>query len=172
MIKMYCELCGSKTEELLETNIEGAVLKVCKVCSKMGTLVYNRPGENKGVSLSPDYMHEYGLLNNKPTKESDLFKDLVDYVENYGRHVQEAREKLPMTHKELSKELGIKESLIHAIESERIQPTEEVANKLEKFLNIKIVEKSNVGSDSIPFVSKDKSNTMTVGDFLKVRKSK
>lgn len=167
---MYCELCGAKTNELFETNIEGAVLKVCKDCSKMGTLVYKNSSESRGVSLSPDYMHEYNLLNKGTKKEEDLFKDFVDFVEGYGRKVQEAREKIPMTHKELSKELGIKESLIHAIESERIQPTQEVATKLEKFFKISIIEKSNVGSDSIPFTSKNDSNVLTVGDFLKVRK--
>lgn len=169
---MYCELCGSKSDNLIETSIEGAVLKVCKDCSKMGTILHQKKEKPNSLSMTPEYKKKYDIDSKKESYQRDLFKGLVSYVEGYGRIIQSARERMGFSHKEFSKRYGIKESLIHAIEAERIEPTEKMGKQLEKSLNINIIEDSNSGSDSVPFVSKENDNSLTIGDFLKVRNKK
>ena len=72
-----------------------------------------------------------------------------------------------MKQEELAKKINEKESRLHKIESGHFTPSLRLARKLEKFLKITLVEQ--VAEDTSP-LEKSKSESLTLGDFIKVRK--
>ena len=147
-----CDLCGKKTE-LMEAIVEGSVLKVCRGCAKFGEVVEIK----KSVS------------EERPKFEPKIAKEEIieEIVKDYGLKIKKARESLNFSQKELAKEIAEKESVIHNLESGRLEPSINLARKLEKFLKINLVttqreekiEKVNFNSASI-----------TIGDLVKLNK--
>ena len=65
---------------------------------------------------------------------------------------------------ELARKINEKESLIHKLENELVEPSLKLAEKLEKFLKIKLIE---IYSDENKYV-KNNDDKLTIGDlFLK-----
>jgi len=95
-----------------------------------------------------------------------------EIIEGYGKIIISAREKLGLPIAVVAERLKEKESYLHAIEHERLNPTIEVAKKLEKELGIKLIEK--VSSSMAPSTSKSQSKFQppTLGDMVDFKKKK
>ena len=155
---MQCEMCGSEPNKLFRAVIEGVELKVCGNCSRygkfLGPLKADSPTEPKvKASLRP--------LPPKPE-----VMDVI--VENYSKLIKDKRERLGLKQKELALKIAEKESIIHKIESGQFMPSLALARKLERFLNIRLIEqhKEVVGFEQ----QKKRPGTFTIGDFIKVKK--
>ena len=150
-----CDLCGSKTEKLFLTNIEGASMNVCVDCSKLGNVIRELVQEK---AESADYLPEY--------VENDYSPEVEEFiVPDFGRLVKNSRESKGMKQDVLAKKLAIKESLLHNIESGHFTPSLEMARKIGKFLHIGLIQeienkevKLNKSGDSAP---------LTFGDLIK-----
>lgn len=149
---MECEICGKK-EKLLKTKIEGTILNVCKTCSKYGSGIQN---------ISEKKYHKkikYNSANEDSLEES--------IVSNYNIIVKNKREKLNLKQEDLAKQINEKISVIQHIENKKLEPSLKLSKKLERFLNIKLIEK---------FKSNYKINTehndevLTLGDIIKYKK--
>ncbi len=142
LIVMYCEICGKPLTKGYLVRIEGAVLLACESCAERGEIiqeVYERTGKKV---------------------KSEGYADLVD---DFGKRIKEARKRLKMDLKELSKETGISVKALKLIEEEKIIPTEEQARKLEKALGIELLEEEETVE-----VKKD-DFTLTLGDVVRIR---
>jgi uncharacterized protein (TIGR00270 family) len=91
-------------------------------------------------------------------------------VEGYGKRIRRGREKLGLTHKELSRKIGVKISLLQKLEMEKMTPELALAKKLESNLKIIILESpttAQVGEE----VLTHKPTALTLGDVVVVQKS-
>jgi len=159
---MQCELCGKEVKNIIKTRVEGVEMNVCEACAKFGM-------SPKGYSRKPKAVFKNNEKKPKQAKRPrrDMFDNLKTLVEDYGSLVKEAREKKNMTLEELSRAVGIKESLIHKIERNEIEPEEKYVKILEKALGISFYEEGDLNYES----SSDDGD-FTLGDFIKVKNRK
>jgi putative transcription factor len=142
---MVCDLCGKETE-LKKVEIESVAMNVCDSCSQYGEAI-------KEVTPS-------NFRNTSVHQEDSVIEDMV---ENFGKLVKQAREKLNLKQKQLAKTIKEKESIIHKIENESLTPPVDVARKLEKTLNIKLITQI---TDNVK-LSKHSDEALTLGDLIK-----
>ncbi|MFZ5500951.1 MAG: helix-turn-helix domain-containing protein, partial [Candidatus Micrarchaeota archaeon] len=94
-----------------------------------------------------------------------------EIIEGYGKIIRAAREKAGIPTSVVAERIKEKENYIKAIEQGRFMPTIEVARKLEKELNIKLVEK--VEKTVAPSVSgKAGFAPPTLADMIEPKKKK
>ena len=150
-----CELCG---KSCIPTNaiIEGSMVSVCEQCSKFGKVIPVK---------KPDTYYE-----NKPEKKLIIKKpEIIEIViKNYAQLIKQEREKLNLKQKKLAKMLGIKESLLHNIESGHTKPAIELAKKFQKLFKIKLIETYEEKGETQEIDIKKTS--LTIGDLLKYKK--
>lgn len=155
---MQCDMCGKETDVLYKTEIEGAVMYVCKECSKFG----------KVLSVKRSFAEKKKVEKKKERKvepEVDIVEEIVD---DYNTIVKNAREKRGLKQEELAKKISEKVSLIQKIETGDIEPSIKVARKLEKFLKIKLIETIRLEKTK-PKTTKE-SGKLTIGDIIEVKK--
>jgi putative transcription factor len=151
-----CELCGSETEKLFLTNIEGASMKVCFNCSKMGNVIKEIVQES---NESFDEQESSDYVETASSKTEEII------VSDFGRLIKNARESKGLKQKELAKKLAIKESLLHNIESGHFTPSLDLAKKISHFLHVKLVD--TVESKGIKLKNNEDSGPLTFADILK-----
>ena len=95
-------------------------------------------------------------------------KEEYTLVDDYHLIIKDAREAKGWSQKDLARKMNEKESIIHHIETEGFSLSNELIQKLEKILDIKLKEKSDEGID----ISKSKQNLKetTIGDIIKIKK--
>tara|TARA_Y100000310_G_scaffold342188_1_gene444202 strand:- start:615 stop:1061 length:447 start_codon:yes stop_codon:yes gene_type:complete len=144
-----CDMCG-KEGELIDAVVEGAMLKVCFSCKDHGNVI---------PVVKPNF------VKSKVIEQAEEEIEVV--VDNYSELVKKAREKKGLKQEELAKDVGEKESVIHQIESGGLKPTFKIANKLEAYLNISLIERAKKvdvkKKKNIDFSDK----SLTIGDLLK-----
>ena len=126
-------------------------MDVCQKCLKFGTLIEKKR----------DFSVEKIIPRLKKEPISLLKED-------YNLVVKEFREKLKLTQEDLAKKLNEKTSLIHKLENKSLEPNEKTIKKLEAFFKIKLTEDYNEDNAKLDF----KSNSLTIGDLLKIKKDK
>lgn len=160
---MQCELCGKETDKLYLVRIEGTTLRVCESCAKYGKVlsVVKNP-----KTLEKSKSKEVGSKRFRPAREEPQYV----LIDDFGRLIKNKRESLGLKQKEFARMLSIKESLLHNIETSSIEPSVELARKLEKVLSLKLL--MELSSTNVPSRSERKNVALTLGDFVKVRKKK
>ena len=152
-------MCGSE-ERLFKTLIEGTELNLCKKCTAYGKVVSEvriEVRDNKKVAIKRAAKKAAG-----PEKEI-----LQVIVPDYGQRIRKAREALGLNQKDFAKRIHEKISVIHHMEINKFEPSISLARKLESFLKIELVEQHEEDHKKI---AKIKSDTFTIGDFIKVKR--
>lgn len=143
-----CELCGN-SGNLIRAIIEGSLLNVCENCARFGKAIIVKQQQTQ---------------INKPVKQKTT--EIINLINpDYPKLIKEAREKLNMKQEDLAKKLDEKLSVIHKLETGQLQPTILLARKLEKFLNINLVEVYQETNEKLNL--KDKG--LTIGDLVKLK---
>lgn len=154
-----CEMCGA-SGQMFVTMIEGVKLSVCQKCSSLGKVLKEvappTPQKKKTVSSA------------KPTAHARIIQVIVGDCAN---RIRQAREKSGLSQKEFAMKLSERESLIQHLENGQTKPSVEMARKLERLLNIKLIEemKEEVSQDGEEEKSPS-SGVLTLGDVIKIRK--
>lgn len=143
---MNCEMCG-KESSLKTVKIEGINMQVCGQCAKYGQEV-----------------QKVKFVERRKFEKVEIEKEVV---ENYANIIKLAREKLGLKQEELAKKLNEKESTISHIESGKYPPNIRLAEKLEKFFNIDLIEEIE---DEVEVTSGSESGELTIGDMIKIKK--
>ena len=76
-------------------------------------------------------------------------------VSDYAQKIRKAREKMGLTQEEFAKKLAEKWSIMQKIESGQFKPSIEMARKLERILNIELIEQYSEGGE-IPLPAEEK----------------
>jgi len=124
MAELYCDICG-KGPVRAQILLEGARMLACGRCMRSGKILHRFDDE--------------GSIKPRPAPATVGGGDEI--VEGYGKIIRSAREKAGIPVAVIAERIKEKENYLKAIEQERFMPTIEVARKLEKELNIKLVEK-------------------------------
>lgn len=144
-----CEMCG-KDSGLVNAVIEQVEMKVCSGCARFGTIRESNelPQFQKGKAEHK----EPGLR----------------IVSNYGLLLRQSRERQGLNQEDFAKSLRERESIVAKWELGKLRPSVEAARKLEKLLNVSLIEEDI----ELPAVKKKSSasDRFTLGDFIKVRK--
>jgi len=132
-----CELCGAEIREIAyRIVLDGAEMIVCPRCAHGKTVLGTvRLGlsQPKQVSRQKQPMR---------TTREDVEEVIVD---GYGDIIRQAREKMGLTRELLAVMVGEKESTLRRIEAGQLEPTIDLARKLEKVLKVKLIERYSVG---------------------------
>ena len=145
---MNCEMCGRNIENPYDINVEGVIMQLCKNCIRFGTII-NKP---KNI-----------IKANKIEIKKDEIIEII--TEDFANKIKNARESRKLMQKDLAKEIGVKESLIHKLESGNMEPSLDLAKKFERFLNIRLIEKQKEDYKKI----KSERNSLTIGDILNIK---
>ena len=165
---MECEVCGREIfGRPYNVVIEGAKLLVCSECAKSSLSARKYVPETPRASIrrvrSPTRQTK---ITQRP--QTGMLEDSI-IVEGYGKKIRQGREKLGLTHDELSRQIGEKISLLQKLETEKMTPDLALARKLEQTLKIKIL-----GSSTTIQVDEElrehKPTDLTLGDIVVVQK--
>jgi uncharacterized protein (TIGR00270 family) len=85
-------------------------------------------------------------------------------IDNYGKKIIEAREKINLTREEFAKRIKEKESVIKRVENEEMKPDDKLTEKIEKFLDIKLI----VPYEAKKIDTKPIKGKLTIGDVVEV----
>lgn len=143
-------MCG-KESKMFKAVIEGSVITVCQECSQFGKII-EKPKQN---------------FNFKPKnikKKQEVPETIFLIVDNYAELIKRSREKMNLKQEQVAKKIAEKESLIHSIESGKHEPNINLARKLERFFNIKLVEEHKEKNQNI---GKSNASGLTIGDLIK-----
>jgi len=162
---MQCEMCGAKIQGQSKTvRVEGAVLEVCAQCARYGTEVpkIQKPVQRTGTALRAPVV--------QPEKRKRDVFDFIEgeIVEDYGERIRTARMERGWSQKDLAMHLKEKELLIKKIEKGDLIPEDDVRKKLEKALNINLID-----SPSAEESARQAGKVVpTLGDVISLKKVK
>jgi putative transcription factor len=149
-----CDMCGKETELFL-TDVEGTNLNVCGDCSKFGKIT-------RKINSTQSIRTRGNQYGNIPAEEETT----TIIISGFGNIIKNAREKHGLKQDDFAKKINEKTSLIHGLESEHHEPSMRTATKIEKFLNIKLIEKVKLEKSNLEH---KKSGAMTIGDMIKLK---
>lgn len=153
-----CEMCGTEAK-LVDAIVEGSILSVCSRCAKFGNVIaIQKPVENPRPSKKLEIKQEI-----------EMDKEVETIVEDYSLLVRKARERKGLKQEELARFIAEKESVIQKVESGHLEPSFSLAKKLEQFLGIKLIDKTNVAYEKKELDLND--STLTIGDLIKFKKN-
>ena len=165
---MECEICGKPVPENnpIRAKIEGSVMVVCKECSKLGT-IQKAPPKPKYVKQNNKSKRQAPTRNrNRNYSRND--EPSEELIEDFSFEVRKAREAKDWSREELGKRINERVSVISRIETGKMTPDTKLTKKLEKALNIKLLEKVD-NIDLNQFISSS-SGERTLGNVMKIKR--
>ena len=168
-------MCGSEQPSLTTVKVEGAELQLCDDCKEFGTEVRTESSSSASTKYSTSSSGGTGSGSGSGSGSSgsgggssrrrrDMFDDMDEIVADYDRRIREAREDRGLSQEDLAKSLNEKASLIRKLERGDMLPSDDVRAKLERGLEISLVEGQD--ADDAEW-SGNSSTTTTLGDVVK-----
>lgn len=128
---MLCELCGRETKKLTTVLVEGTTMEVCEGCAGYGKILTEPVKKKTPVKSSP-----------RKYQERDIFEGMdTVLVPNWAEKIKNTREKKGLTREQLGAAIGQRTITISHLENGELHPTDEMAKKIERELNIVLLEK-------------------------------
>ena len=144
----------------MKIKLDGSIMITCKECSKFGKIQREPPKPKiPGVSRSSHATRRV----QRPREPAE------EVVENVKDIVRQAREKKGWSREELGEKIYEKASVVTRIESGKMIPDLKLARKIEKLMNVVLVEKNDdVTADEIGHL---KIRGATIGDIARIKKN-
>ena len=153
---MRCEICGKKlVEEPLKTKIDGSIMLTCKECSKFGK-----------VQKEP----QRAIRKRTPPRRPRYKEPSNEVLEDFNTVIRKAREKMGWSREDLAEKVYEKVSVIGRVESGKMVPDIKLARKLEKILNVSLLEK--VEDENLEDKGPQKIRGATIGDIAFIKKNR
>ncbi len=163
-----CPICGGIIWKGQKVLIEGAKIMVCQSCAKEGKIVYEPPKrsfQKKAIKSKPH-------TSTKLYREAEKFEK-IEIIPNYADLIHNARISRGLNQDQFAQKLNEKPSLLRRIEAGKVEPTLELAKKIEKVYQIKLIkeiDKLEPSAQSSKYMKK--SNSSTLGDIAFIKKKK
>ena len=161
---MECVICGKPVPEHnpIRAKIEGSVMVVCKECSKLGKIQKAPP--------KPRYVQQKNKKQKNAPKRNYSRRDepSEELIEDYNDAIRKARESKNWSREDLGKKINERVSVITRIETGKMTPDIKLTKKLEKALNIKLLEEVN-NVDLNQFINSS-SGERTLGNIMKIKR--
>ena len=167
---MQCEVCGQRIiGKPRIVIIEGAKMMVCERCSSLGS-PYIEPEAKKGAYPTVLRRRLKKVTAAKKPSPRMILEDL-EVVEDFGRVVRKARERMNLSHEDLGRRIGEKVSVLKKVESGRMIPDLKLARKLEHALKIKLLVPPPEGLEAVK-VPHPPNVEPTLGDVVHLKMGK
>ncbi|TFG07389.1 MAG: TIGR00270 family protein [Promethearchaeota archaeon] len=163
-----CPICGGKIWKGQKVLIEGAKIRVCQNCAIHGKKISPRKKAtyNKIAFQTP-------LKKSKSFpkyRSKELLEPSLELVPEFAKSIRNARTAENLTQEEFAKKLNEKPSLMRRVES-GFKPTIDLAQKIEKTFNIKLLRKvDDVEVNTKNYMKKSKGTSL--GDIAFIKKKK
>jgi len=168
---MECEICGKEIYgKAYRSIVDGAKLLVCSECAQFASSSW-RPESKKSTPTlrkTPRPMAQLSIARTHPQKAT---LEELELVEDYGQRIRRGRERLNLTHEDLSRKIGERVSVLQKLETEKMIPDQALAKKLENSLRIKLLEPPPKISEIDKTFVKSPYD-LTLGDVVVVQKKK
>ena len=165
---MQCEVCGRRIlGKPLKATIEGAKMIVCGNCAKLGTVYLEAtslPAPRKR-KITKHATPKFSMRKQPPQVTEDL-----ELIDSYSLQIRQAREKHGLSHEDLGREIGEKVSVLRKIETRKMTPNHQLAEKLEHALGIRLLVPPS--EPKIPSLSLPKPPEITLGKIVHLKKRK
>ncbi len=159
---MLCELCGGNAPYLKDVVVEGTRLMVCPGCVKMGTRFHEEKRE-----VPKTLMEERLQRRTQKARPRDIYQSMEETLaDDYPSRILKARQKMGLNREELGMRIKEKASVIGKLENGSLHPDDTLRKKLERFLGISLLTRT----EKIALSSHSHSKGMTLGDFIKIKK--
>lgn len=153
---MQCELCGRNCD-CKSATVDGVAMMLCSNCMK-----YGKPIETREVSVT---FQKPALDRIKKPLVKDIYKDMnKELVTDWNSLIKKAREKKGLTREELGFRIGERTVTISKLENGDLKPSDKMIEKLEKELQITLVE---AVADVHAGIGSHSSGRLTLGDLIK-----
>jgi TIGR00270 family protein len=167
---MRCEVCGRKIRTTpVRAQIEGAKLTVCVECSKLGTVIYEEEAAAStsagSASTTKNFVHIPVIVKKPSAPQVQISQEIVD---DYATVIRTAREKAGLSVEDLGKKVAERASLLKHIENGKVAPNNQLANRLEHVLKIKLMVP--ISDEKVQATPKKPSDGMTLGDLIDMSK--
>ncbi len=157
---MECEICGkSISDNPKRTKIDGSIMNVCNECAKFGVIQKEHPK----LKSKKNKINKNKSINNPTYSEEP-----EELIENYNETIKKVRESKNWTREKLGQKINEKVSVINRIESGKMAPDSKLIKKLEKVLNIELLEKME--SADLNQFKNNYSSEQTLGNIVKIKK--
>ncbi len=159
---MQCELCGRECE-CRPATVDGVRMMLCPNCLRQHGKKIETSSAVSGVKTPRPI-----LARIKKPGYRDVYKEMQgnkELVSDWNKVIREARKKKGLSREDLGFRIGERTVTIGKIENGDLRPSDEMINKLEKELNISLVEEIK-GSERLP-KSSGSGKGLTLGDFIK-----
>lgn len=151
----FCERCGKPSRALTLCSIESARMFVCPDCARFGKPV---PHETRPT---PPPVPTQRPAHASPKKDALASRE-VELADDYPKRIQRARERKGLTREDLGRRINEKVSIISKLETGQLHPSDELVKKLERALEIVLLEPV----ERIDPSASPGSTGMTLGDFI------
>lgn len=160
---MICEMCGKDVPQTRAVIVEGTKLNVCPGCAKFGE-DYRSPSAG-GAPVSQSVIDQRLERRERRMKSKDIYAGTasVELVDDYGTVIREAREAKGMDLKEFAASIQEKQGMLAKVEANNLIPDDKLIKKIEKALDIKLMETVQTGTS----VGGGQSGKMTLANFIK-----
>jgi len=162
----YCEICGRLVSKPKLYEVDGTTLILCENCAKLTRA--------RRITSTPT-MRKTTITRPKKTERKQVIpiELRVDIIENYGEKIRQARLAKGLSREELAKMLSISPSFLKKIEDNEAIPSDEIINRLEKILGIRLREDISAELEILSFDTKlKKPRPLTLADVMIIKPSK
>ncbi len=156
---MQCELCGRECKSCREVFIDKVSMMVCPDCSKHGQ------GAKQPTTNVSNNIARAISLKQKRSRPKDIYKNMEkEIVSNFSELIKDARKKKGLSREDLGFKIGERTVTISKIENGDLRPSDKMISKLEKELEITLMEEvKEIHTD------KHSQSGLTLGDFIKTK---
>lgn len=152
---MRCEICGKKVlGRPIRIKIEGSLMQTCQECSKLGK-----------VQKEPQRAPRPRATPRRPRVREPSY----EISEDFNITVRMAREKKGWSREDLAKKVNEKSSVINRIESGKMVPDIKLARKLEKILNVTLLDK--IEDEQLDDTGPKRVRGATIGDIAQIKRN-
>lgn len=176
-----CDICGRLSTRINKYKIEGAEVLACQNCGKHGTIIESPRNSNQmsrknnKAPFRPIQKSGSQPSRQSPQKYNNYRKKDQVLNEDYYKIIQQAREGVGLSREDFAKKLFIRETFLMKIETMKQRPSDELAKKIEKSLNISLfIDSSSDDLVSTQYKNEQpvKNAALSLGDFMRIKKKK
>jgi len=162
-----CEMCGIDSPKAKRVFLEGSLLMLCPKCSKFGQETVEKDEEEEEKKFTPTRRPAPYTGKGKIGKAGGgIDTEEIELAEDYHKIISKARNDQGLTQEELGKKINERKSVIAKLESKQLRPNDRLRKKLERALNIELMEKVKAVGLNV----REQKKILTIGDMIKLNK--
>ena len=162
---MICEMCGKEVPVTKPVFIEGSRLNVCQNCAKFGDDYRASQSKSGAPGPSAQVIEQRLQRREQRMKTKDVYRgtETVELIDDYGGAIRKARMAKGMDLDQFAASILEKKGILAKVEANDLIPDDKLIKKLEKALDIKLIETVSSGGR----IGGGQSTKMSLGDFIK-----